>query len=439
MKTPIADFIDKYVESNFSRFHMPGHKGVGEIEKYDITEIAGADVLYSADGIINESENNASRLFGTEHTYYCTEGSTLAIKAMLAVASKGKSKTILAARNVHKSFVYGCALLDIDVRWIYPDSFDHLCSCIISKENVETALSGLTEPPFAVYVTSPDYLGNIADIKGIANVCRKAGVPLIVDNAHGAYLNFLEPSLHPIALGAAMCADSAHKTLPVLTGGAYLHVSKDYPGFAKGARSALSLFASTSPSYLILGSLDKCNRYASEHLPEKLNKAIESTHKAKEALLEMGFAVSESEPLKIVIDAESAGYTGTYLSCLLRKCGIEAEFADHRYLVLMTSPMNTEDDYARLVASLSRTEARPPTSYPVPAPQKAKTAMSVRDAIMADSEAVPIDLAIGRICASPSVSCPPAVPIVISGQLIGEAEISQFKYYGIDYVDVVKE
>ena len=118
MTTPIADFINEYINRSPARFHMPGHKGVGEIEKYDITEIAGADVLYSATGIIEKSENNAAELFGTAHSFYSTEGSTLAIKAMLFLASQGKSKTILAARNVHKAFVYGCALLDLKAEWI---------------------------------------------------------------------------------------------------------------------------------------------------------------------------------------------------------------------------------------------------------------------------------------------------------------------------------
>ena len=145
MKTPISDFIDRYIESKASRFHMPGHKGVGEIEKYDITEIAGADVLYSATGIIEESENKAAELFGTAHSYYSTEGSTLAIKAMLFLATRGKSKTILAARNVHKAFVYGCALLDLCVEWLYPEEFSHLCSCKITAKDVENKLSEIEE------------------------------------------------------------------------------------------------------------------------------------------------------------------------------------------------------------------------------------------------------------------------------------------------------
>lgn len=438
MKTPISDFIDRYIESKASRFHMPGHKGVGEIEKYDITEIAGADVLYSATGIIEESENNAAELFGTAHSYYSTEGSTLAIKAMLFLASRGKSKTVLAARNVHKAFVYGCALLDLKTEWIYPREFSHLCSCKITAEDVENKLSEMEEPPCAVYVTSPDYLGNIADIKGISNVCKKTGVPLIVDNAHGAYLNFLDPSLHPMALGAAMCTDSAHKTLPVLTGGAYLHISKDYSEYCDNARNALSLFASTSPSYLIMRSLDLCNEYMEKAFKKELSECIEKIDEVKDNFSSLGIPVESSEPLKIVINANKMGYTGDDLGDILREFGIEAEFCDCEYLVLMPSPKNTDEDFRILTEAFEKIEKKAQIKPLTLAPAHAKQVMTAREAVFSPHEKVSVDLAKDRICASPSVSCPPAVPIAVSGEVIGEKEIALFKYYGITEVEVVK-
>ena len=180
---------------------MPGHKGVGElgVEAFDITEIRGADVLYSADGIINESENNLTALYGTGHSFYSTEGSTLAIKAMLALVSlrvSGDRPLILAARNVHTAFIKAAALLDLDVEFIYPEREGHLCECRITPDDVREAVLSARKKPRAVYITSPDYLGNTLDVGGIAEVCRENGVPLLVDNAHGAYLKFLETSLN---------------------------------------------------------------------------------------------------------------------------------------------------------------------------------------------------------------------------------------------------
>ena len=183
MKTPIVDFVSRYADKDVSRFHMPGHKGASLLgcERLDITEIDGADVLYGADGIIAESEENATALFGTAHTFYSTEGSTLAIKAMLATVSMqaqtrhGARPLILAARNVHRAFIHGCALLDLRVKWLYPKRAEHLCLCSLTASDVELALTEGAERPAALYLTSPDYLGQTADIKGIAEVCRKHG------------------------------------------------------------------------------------------------------------------------------------------------------------------------------------------------------------------------------------------------------------------------
>ena len=302
MKTPIHDFVKSYVNSDTLRLHMPGHKGVSLLgcETSDITEITGADSLYHADGIILESENYASELFGSRHTYYSTEGSSLCIRAILYLikrmsAANGRSPRILAGRNAHKTFITAAALLDMDVDWIYPDNGSYL-SCPIDPDLLDSVLSSYKEKPTAVYVTSPDYLGNVADIGGIAKVCRAHGVILAVDNAHGAYLKFLAESTHPIDLGAHICCDSAHKTLPVLTGGAYMHISKDAPElFSREARNALSIFGSTSPSYLILQSLDLANKYISGELDKKLGAFISEVNARKDRLLSVGYKLCATE------------------------------------------------------------------------------------------------------------------------------------------------
>ena len=227
MDSPIADFVKSYAASGTARFHMPGHKGTGPLgcEALDITEIAGADSLYEAEGIIAQSEENARRLFGTGRTLYSTEGSSQCIRAMLHLILQnrkpGTSPVILAARNVHKAFIYAAALLDFQPRWLWPEGDSgSLLGCPISAEGVARAMDALPELPTAVYITSPDYLGNMAEIEAIAKVVHERGSIMAVDNAHGAYLHFLESPLHPMDLGADICCDSAHKTLPVLTGGA---------------------------------------------------------------------------------------------------------------------------------------------------------------------------------------------------------------------------
>ena len=266
-KTPIHDFVKKYIQSGVTRLHMPGHKGSGflGIEKYDITEIDGADVLYHSGGIIRESEDIASELFGSARTVYSCEGSSLSIRAMLYLAllygrSIGRKPVILAARNAHKVFMTACALLDFETVWMLPESGSGVVSCVITPKELDKKLSEMEEKPVAVYITSPDYLGFMSDIGGLSEVCKAHGVLLLVDNAHGAYLAFTEKNMHPISLGADMCCDSAHKTLPVLTGGGYLHISENAPTFFKdNAENAMSIFASTSPSYIIMQSIDLAN------------------------------------------------------------------------------------------------------------------------------------------------------------------------------------
>ena len=428
MDTPIVDFVRGYAQSGTSRLHMPGHKGQSLLgfEPLDLTEIRGADELYEPEGIIAQSEANATRLFGTQHTYYSTEGSSQCIRAMLCLALQaaprtGKRPVLLAARNAHKALLYAAALLDFDIRWLWPaaENAGALCSCPISAQILTTALQELTgqgSTPFGVYVTSPDYLGGMQDIRALSAVCDTFGVPLLVDNAHGAYLRFLpgEP-LHPIALGAAMCCDSAHKTLPVVTGGAYLHLGSKAPVQEEAAvRGALALFGSTSPSYLILQSLDACNRVLAETL-----------------------------------DAAALGMTGTALADALRGGQLECEYADPRYVVLMFTPCNPPQDYARLRTVLRQCLHGLPAAGRLPQPeelagefmalaQQARAHCTIRQAVFAPQERIPVQQALGRICAMPTVSCPPAIPIAVSGEEITPAALELMQRYGVTEVSVLR-
>ena len=443
MKTPIADFIKNYAEKSPVRFHVPGHKGksVLGVEQFDITEIFGADVLYLANGIIDESENNASKLFGTAHSYYSTEGSTLAIKTMLylAVINSGSDRPVVyAARNVHKSFINAASLLDFDVEWLGFDEPSGLISCHVSAKTLQNKLANAKKLPCAVYVTSPDYLGNVADVKGLADVCKQFGVPLLVDNAHGAYLKFINPDMHPISLGATACADSAHKTLPVLTGGAYLHISNDAPDcFKSNAREGFSLFASTSPSYLTLISLDKANEFLSENFSAYVTVS-EKVLALKRKLLNNGLPVEKTEPLKIVIDCNKIGYYGDEVAEILRSNNIEVEFSDSKHVVMMATVNNTDEDFDQLFNALVGVEFKKEIVNIEPTLPFSEKQTGIRKAMLSNKEKVLVSDAIGRICASATISCPPAIPIAICGDVIKKETVDAFNYYGIKEIYVVK-
>ena len=421
--------------------HMPGHKGAGILgfEGMDLTEISGADELFAAEGIIKESEQNASNLFGCP-TYYSTQGSTLCIQTMCTILcqdakSKGKKPKILAGRNAHRSFIHAAALLDFDIEWLYGDS-DYL-SCKISPETLENEI--VENHPTAVYLTNPDYLGNLLDIKALASICKKYNVLLAIDNAHGAYLRFLKDSLHPIDLGADLCCDSAHKTLPVLTGGAYLHLSDSLNQVWKNdVKHFMEFFSSTSPSYLIMASLDAANDVLDHTFRNSLSECIKSVDLLKNTLVQHGYTILSGEPMKITIATKEFGYTGNEIADFLMNCDIYPEFYDTDYIVLMPSPYNTKDDFERLEKCLCGIERKAILVNKPPKIEQSNKAMNIRQAVFAPSMTVDVSKSLGKICSSVTVSCPPAILPVIPGEIISECSIEVMKYYGIETVRVVK-
>jgi len=447
MDTPIYDFVKEYQEKGTVRLHMPGHKGSPFLgcEPLDITEINGADDLYHPQGIIRQSEDNATKLFGSRRTFYATGGSSQCIGAMVYLAmlrsQKGQGRqTILAARNAHKAFLHACALLDLEVHWIYPEEQTSICACPILPEQLDRILRSMEALPFALYITSPDYLGGMADIKGLSEVCKKYGIPLLVDNAHGAYLRFLPQSLHPLDLGADMCCDSAHKTLPVLTGGAYLHIGKSaMASFEDDGENALALFGSTSPSYLTLQSLDLCNLILAEGYKEKITGCIKRIEQLALELQEKGYTLQHFEPLKLVFEGVKMGVTGYKLAEILREDGLEVEFADADHLVMMFTPETTEADFDKIEKVLPPLIASNTEERKTALPSRGERVMSIRQAMFSKRCTVATQQALGRVCATPAVSCPPAIPIAISGERITEEMIELFMIYGIEEIDVVDE
>lgn len=326
VKTPICDFVSDYVERQTARFHMPGHKGrenesfISRLNAYDITEIEGADYLYEPTGIIKQSEEIAAAVYGVPYAFYSTEGSSLAIKAMLNLSCKSGDK-VIALNNAHRAFSDGCKLLGLTPVWI-----DDI-------KNLEAALAGYPDAA-AVFLTSPDYLGQMIDTKAAAKLIKgKYDRAFLLDSAHGAYLFFTEEDY---AAGADLVCTSAHKTLPVLTGGALLCVKNER--FAKDAAAAMKPFASTSPSYLILQSLDFCNRIISSG---DFRKRLETVI-AKTAELKKEFGIDTAEQLKLCFKAEG-DYHGVF-----REAGITAEILTDNLIVLMISPFNTDEEIKSL-------------------------------------------------------------------------------------------
>ncbi len=444
MKAPICEFVKNYADGKGVRFHMPGHKGESFLgfEKFDITEFEGADALYHARGIINESENNATSLFGSGKTLYSTEGSSHVIRAMLYLAKSYKNEAdgyVLATRNAHQSFISASVLLDFDIKWITPDKNCYL-SGKTSGEEIEKVLTCVDKLPFALFVTSPDYLGNVSNIGEIAKVCKRYEIPLIVDNAHGAYLKFLDGGAHPIDQGAWICSDSAHKTLPVLTGGAYMHVGKDAPKhFSENAKNALALFGSSSPSYLTLCSLDNANLYLNGEFREKLSALCKQIEKIKADLVHGGYSLIGEEKTKITVDAKKYGYCGDEIYNILYEKGIVCEFYDKDYVVMMVSCQNSEDDLNLLKSALLSIPQKSAISDTPPDISPCARKYSPRKTAFLPHEEIAIENALGRVCAELNVTCPPCVSVISAGEVYNESVIELSKYYGKTKCIVLKQ
>ena len=433
----LTEFLERNKEKGPARFYMPGHKGKFPLDgAYDITEITGADSLYHADGIIRETERRFERLYGSKATVLSAGGTTLCIQGMLAAARRKYGlRRILAARNAHVTLVNACALLDIEPVWVYPKPYDRFgVSGSVTPEQLEAALE--KETVDAVYITSPDYFGMLSDIKGLAAVCKKHGLPLLVDNAHGAHLKFLPRDLHPLSQGATLCCDGAHKTLPVLTGGALLHARDDFT--AGELKAAMSLFGSTSPSYLIMQSLDACAGYLENAARKEFSALVKRLDKLRKSAFEKGIFVFESEPARLSLAGAPEEYHGD-LAAYLREHGIECDYAAAEAAVLMPTPFNTEEEFMLLeqaIADFKPDEAyRGDHSLKTPCPPK--RVLTPREAVFASSEELPVDEICGRIAAESKIACPPGVAVIVAGERVDEDSQKLLKKSGIFTLKVV--
>ena len=405
---PIHDFLARYAGGGGFRVHMPGHKG--RLNPFDITEIDGADVLHNSGGIILESERNAAALFGAAETLYSCSGATLAIQAMLTLAKRAGYDTVYAVRGCHASVIRACILLSLDV----------------------ISISGAEEVTrrYPVIITTADYYGGV--VTNAALMQYRTRTPLLLaDNSHGTYRVFT-PEAHPLRV-ADMVADSGHKTLPVLTGGAYLHISGDcnVPAVTRdNAKEAMSLFASTSPSYLILDSLDTCNRFIAEERDTAL-RAFAQVAQVKAAFARLGYTVAEADSL-LHVTLRGDGYA---MAGQLRERGIEPEMVEPGAVVLLFGACDA--DLGGLIAELPPCPAEA-CDYggggggnQDGADDSLTRVMSPREAYFAKSEVVDTRAAAGRVCAGIDCPVPPCRPVVLPGERISEHTVAELLSYGV--------
>ena len=438
MSSPIYDSIVKYQNKNMKKFHMPGHKGAREalqplenILKYDVTEIPDTGSLFDNIGSTKEAQEMATRLFKTKGTFMSAGGCTLCIQTMLRLVCPNGGK-VLMSRVIHRSAINAMSLLNITPVWIYPDnSAGKYFSGRITADSVKKAID--ENPDInAVYITSPDYFGVISDIKAISQAA--GDIPVIVDAAHGAHLGFIDGFLSPVQSGAAISAESAHKTLPVLTGGAWLNTGDER--YVGNVSEAMALFGSTSPSYPIMLSLDLCRDWLENNGKELLNKTVERVKKVKDLIVSLGFKIPEGicDPMRIAFVVEDCDNTGDQL----RENMIEPEYAEGSTVIIIPTPFNSEEDFETLENALKNIKPNGRTKSASTEIFTGEQVLTPAQALLAESELVNTENSKRKVAAETLCPCPPAIPLVMVGERVDEDTVKRLTENGFYQLRIVK-
>lgn len=467
----LYDKLKKYSESGYYGFHMPGHKrnpaltGAELPYKIDITEIPGFDDLHHAEGILKEAQERAARLFGAEETHYLVNGSTVGLLSAV-LGSTQRGDRILMARNCHKSVYNAVCLNELEPVYIYPARCEDTgMNGPISPEDVAKAL-GENPDIRAVVITSPTYDGVVSDISCIAETAHERGIPLILDEAHGAHFGF-----HPYfplngnALGADIVIHSLHKTLPSLTQTALLHINGDLADRGR-VRRYLHILQSSSPSYVLMASLDECVRTLDGRGPEIFERYVSVLDHTRQALSGMShlrlLETAMYDRSKILVSCaglyerdeyekdrrETKNYTGKQLyQELNEKYLLQMEMASLSYIIAMTSPADTESAMRRLENALFEIDGKLAKNGmndgENASPNSEKTeGFAGNEMIYTPAEAerlvyrkkqetmcVPLQECGGRIALEYAYVYPPGIPLIVPGERVSEEVTGQIAEY----------
>lgn len=461
---PLVKNLFDYIKQNNARFHMPGHKGgkgfspefLKNLAGMDITEIPGSDNLHNPQGAIAKAQRLAAKAFGADYTYFLVNGSTCGIYAMVLAACPPGSK-LLVPRNCHKSIWNALILGDIQPIYLQP-GYDTSRQLItqISPEEVKKAL--IEHPDVeGMILVHPNYYGMCSNIEEIARILHSRGKVLLVDEAHGAHFPF-HPSLPPSAskAGADLWVQSAHKTLPAFTQSAYLHGRRGRVDFSR-VEEILRMVQSTSPSYILMASLDWARGVMASHGEELLTQLMDRLVETRASLRNLGIQsfertcwreVSALDPTRLVLDLRGLGITGYKGEELLRKQGIQVEMSDWFHVVLICTIADGHQEMDRLVQgcrNLTKEKSINRATFPISLSiswEIPKQMLSPREAFYSEVEKIPLKESAGRISAGTIGAYPPGIPRYCPGELIereGLEELIQIQENGGILFGITKE
>ena len=459
MSKSLLKELKKFAKKEKISMHIPGHKsgrGLGAYFKksafsIDVTELSGTDNLQNPNGILKAAQENCAKIFGAGESFFLTGGSSLGLRAAILGCAK-RGERVIVDRTCHRSVISAIALGGIEPVFVYP-KFDKKSGLYlgVSKDAVARAIEENPDVCGAV-ITSPTYYGVCSDVAGIANVLHKNNKFLIVDEAHGAHFVFSKKNLpiSALALGADICVQSAHKTLPALGQCALLHLGAKAKIDKRRLVRTLRAIQTTSPSYLLMASLDEAVRYMNTAGKVKLNGLIKEIEALKaEVISKTDLTFADTNTLKcpqdatrVVVDFSPIDLSGKYAeNLLIEEFGIYPEMSDERYVVLIPSASNSKREIRQLCSALCsiggrRFKEKAGENLALP---NVELVCPPSEAIAAPFEAVSLKDALGRVSAGVVSACPPGAAVLVPGQKIDKETLDFIEKNDVaEEIEVIK-
>ena len=449
--------LEIYSQEDYYPFHMPGHKRNPDTVNTDlpfdrdITEIEGFDNLHHPEGILKKAQETAASVYDTKECYYSVNGSTAALLAAVS-ATVPRNGQILVARNCHKAVYHALYLRNLIPTYVYPQMDPKWwINGGISSDKVERALAENPEIK-AVLLTSPTYDGVVSDIEKIAEIVHRYEIPLIVDEAHGAHFHFSNYFPTSAAeLGADLVIQSFHKTLPSMTQTAVLHNCSDRVD-SRLIRRFMGIYQSSSPSYILMASMDACMEKMSSDGNEMFREFTKILEKARRRLSECKYirlvspeigtaGVFDYDRSKLLFSTRYASMTGSELAqILLEKYHIQVEMETEHYVLALAAVGDSGEGFERLcqaIEEINQEEAqKKKEKRETEEPKAGRTAytslsqfMSITEAMESKSEIRKLEESVGRISAEFGYLYPPGIPLIVPGEQITGQFIRNMRIY----------
>lgn len=447
-RTPLVDAIVKFGNGEPAYFRIPAHRfergmnsrfrdAAGEgVFRCDLSEAEGLDDLHQPTGVIREAQELAADLWGAQESFFLVNGTTCGNEAMvLSVAGPGER--VLVPRNAHKSILMGLILSGAEPCYVYPryeEKWNLWGS--VTPEVIEAEFQKRSSGYKAVFLVSPTYYGICSDLRRIGEICRNYGAALCVDEAHGSHLYFSD-MLPEGALqqGVDLCAQSIHKTAGSMTQSSLLQIGSGRVDRNRIAAN-LHLVQSTSPSYVLMASLDAARQELALHGKDMMERAVFLAQMARKGLaaisgiqvLEKGLTDANSifdlDSTRVVFSARELGISGYRLQELLyEQSGVSTELADEENVVCVVTFANTRQEIERLVGAVQKIAGQrevhgKPLKSAAWTILKTEKVMNPREAYFHRKETIRWEEAAGKIAGEMIVPYPPGIPLVYPGEVI---------------------